>query len=245
MFCKNYVCIRDYESGSKNKYKTQPIQLGAVMVDLKRLEVVEDSLFVSTMRPELDDEKAKLAGLDPVEDEALKINKFTREELEKAPDTKLVWQTYLSYLEKYNVKGKNGSMWDAPIVGGFNNSNFDDVIDIRMCQKYGPDLDEWGGWSIYHPTYNFDIFQMIQHLFFSVRLNPNGRLNMDSLRDYFGMDKEGAHRAEMDVIQTAYLMLKILKLYKKLVAGDLGPKIKFADSFQSENELIKKFLSDK
>lgn len=242
MFAKNYIVIRDYETGSKNKYKTQPIQIGAVIVDLKRLEVVDDSLFVSSMRPELDDEKAKVAGLDPIEDEALKINNFTREELEKAPDTKLVWQNYLSYLEKYNLKGKGGSKWDAPIVGGFNNSNFDDVIDIRMCEKYGPKLDEWGGWTIYHPSFNFDVYQMVQHLFFSIRLNDKGSLSMDSLRTYFGMDKENAHRADVDVLQTAYLMIKILNLKKKLVNGDLGPKIKFQNSFANENEIIRKIL---
>jgi DNA polymerase III epsilon subunit-like protein len=239
---RNYVVVRDYETGSKNKYKTQPIQIGAVIVDVKKLEVVDDSLFVSTMRPELDDEKAKSLGLDPVEDEALKINGFTREELEKAPETKLVWQNYLSYLEKYNCKGKGGKNWDAPVIAGYNNSNFDDVIDIRMCEKYGPKLDEWGGWGIYHPTYNFDVFPMVQHLFYSIKLNDRGSLSMDSLREYFGMDKENAHRADIDVLQTAYLMIKILKLKKKLVSGELGPKIKFQGSFASENELIKKFL---
>jgi DNA polymerase III epsilon subunit-like protein len=236
------IVVRDYETGSKNKYKTQPIQIGAVIVDIKKLEIVEDSLFVSSMRPELDDEVAKKNGLDAVEDEALKINGFTREELVHAPDTKLVWENYLSYLEKYNLKGKNGSKWDAPIIGGFNSSNFDDVIDIRMCEKYGPKLDEWGGWSIYHPMYNFDVFAMVQHLFFSIKLNDRGSLSMDSLRDYFGMDKENAHKADVDVLQTAALMIKILKLYKKLINGDLGPKIKFAQSFGSENEMIKKIL---
>lgn len=239
---RNYIVVRDYETGSKNKYKTQPIQIGAVIIDPKRLEVVEDSLFVSTMRPELDDSKARASGFDPIEDEALKINGFTREELEKAPETKLVWQNYLSYLEKYNLKGKNGKNWDAPIVGGYNNANFDDVIDVRMCDKYGPKLDEWGGWGLYHPTANFDVYHMVQHLFFSIRLNERGSLSMDSLRDYFGMDKENAHKADVDVLQTAYLMLKIMKLYKKLVAGELGPKIKFQGSFATENQLVKNFL---
>jgi DNA polymerase III epsilon subunit-like protein len=239
---RNYICVRDYETGSKNKYKTQPIQIGAVMIDPKKLEVVEDSLFVSSMRPILDDKEAVAAGFDPIEDEALKVNGFTREELEKAPETKLVWQNYLSYLEKYNLKGKGGNNWNAPVVGGFNNSNFDDVIDIRMCEKYGPKLDDWGGWGIYHPTYNHDVFQMVQHLFFSINLNERGSLSMDSLREYFGMDKENAHKADIDVLQTAYLMIKIMRLYKKLINGDLGPKIKFSQSFASENEAIKKIL---
>jgi DNA polymerase III epsilon subunit-like protein len=227
----NNICFRDYETGSKNKYKCQPIQLAAVMIDLKRLEVIEDSLFESTLKPFFTDEECEKHGVDPIEDEALKKNGFTREELKDAPDPKLVWQNYCDYLKNYNLKGKGGGKWDAPSVGGYNNSNFDNQIDVRMCEKYGPKLDEWGGWSIYHPFNNFDAMQQVQNMFHAKKINPFNSISMDAMREYFGYSTENAHKADVDVLQGADMLIRFLKLNKALVNGELdlphGKKIKF------------------
>ena len=227
----NNIAFRDWETGGKNKYSCQPIQLACVMIDLQRLEVIEDSLFESTLRPIFDEETCKQNGVDPIEDEALKKNGFTREELKDAPDPKLVWQNYCDYLKNYNLKGKGGGKWDAPAVGGFNNSNFDNVIDVRMCEKHGPKLDEWGGWAIYHPFLNFDAMQSVQNMFHAKKINPFNSLSMDAMREYFGYKTENAHKADVDVLQGADMLIRFLKLNKALVNGELdlphGKKIKF------------------
>lgn len=231
---RNYICFRDYETGSKNKYKCQPVQLAAVMIDINRLCIVPDSHFESAMKPVFDDEECAKLNIDPLEDEALKINGFTREELAEAPETKLVWENYLEYLSKYNLKGNNGGKWDAPAVGGYNNSNFDDVIDIRMCEKYGPKLDDYGGWSIYHPFYNFDAQCLVQNFFHGSKINNNNSISMDAMREFFGYKTEGAHNALVDVTQGADLLIRFLKLTKAIVNGDIdlpkGKKIKFKNT---------------
>lgn len=228
---RNYICFRDYETGSKNKFKTQPIQIAAVMINLPRLEVVEDSLFESLIQPEWDESKCEELGIDPIQDEALAINKITREELKDAPQEKVVWQKYCDYLKDYNLKGIDGGKWDAPIIGGFNNRNFDDMIDIRLCEKYGPNLDDFGGWTMYHPFYNFDVAPILHTYFHNKKIVKNNSYSMDACREFFGYKTENAHKADIDVLQGADMLVRFLKLSRKLVAGELnlpeGKKIKF------------------
>ena len=49
---------------------------------------------------------------------------------------------------------------------------------------------------------------------------------LDSVRDYFGISKTGAHDALKDVKDTAELIVRFMKLHR-----NLGQKIKFKDSF--------------
>ena len=50
---------------------------------------------------------------------------------------------------------------------------------------------------------------------------------LDSLRDYMGISKEGAHDAIKDVKDTAEIMIRFLKLHR-----NLAEKIKFKGSFK-------------
>ena len=49
---------------------------------------------------------------------------------------------------------------------------------------------------------------------------------MDNLREYFGMDKDGAHDALKDVQDTAGLLIRFLKLHR-----NVAQKVSFRDSF--------------
>ena len=51
--------------------------------------------------------------------------------------------------------------------------------------------------------------------------------SMDSLRDYFGISKDGAHDAIKDVKDTAEIMIRFMKLHRNLAS-----KIKFKNSFK-------------
>ena len=228
---KNYVVFRDWETGSRNRYKCQPIQLAAVIVDLQRMEVVEDSLFNSTLLPEFDDAKCEELGIDPIQDEALKVNGHTREGLANAPHPKLVWQQYGDYLKNYNIKGKDGGKWNAPCVAGYNQTGFDNEIDIRMCQKYGPKLDDFGGWTLYHPFLRFDVQEEVASWFACVKINPQNSISMDAMREYLGYSKDGAHDAKVDVIQGADMGIRFWRLKRAIMQGKIdlpqGKKIKF------------------
>src|SRR3990167_2006650 len=105
MIFANY-CVLDLETGSRNKHTTQPLQLAAVIVDGRKLKVVDK--FQSLIRP-LATNDATAKGLDPIEDEALKVNGLNIEDLAKAPDLKSVWESFVSFVEKW--QGKKGDRW--------------------------------------------------------------------------------------------------------------------------------------
>ena len=86
------IIVFDFETGSRNPHKTQPVQIAAVAIHGRKLTIQPGGYFESLIRPELDDEKAIEMGVDPIEDEALAVNGKTREELAKAPSAKTVWK---------------------------------------------------------------------------------------------------------------------------------------------------------
>ena len=54
---------------------------------------------------------------------------------------------------------------------------------------------------------------------------------LDTLRDYFGIDKYGAHDAIKDVKDTAEIIIRFMKLHR-----NLGQKIKFKNAFTKSND---------
>ena len=77
----------DFETGSANPHRCQPIQLACVPIHGRKLEIIEDT-FCSLIQPVFNLEECDKYNLDPISDEALEINKIKREDLEKAPPLK-------------------------------------------------------------------------------------------------------------------------------------------------------------
>lgn len=227
----NFVAFRDWETGGKNKLTCQPLELACVIIDVKRLEVVPNSLFHSLLKPEEDEAIQKRLGLAPLEDDALKKNGLKIEDLRKAPKPKVVWDQYVEYLSHYNTKGESGDDWHAPIRAGFNNVNFDDYIDKRMCSMYGPKLSDNGDMTIYHPSQYMDANMLCHAMFNYHYITKNNRMSMDAIREYMGYKTDGAHSASVDVMQGADLLIRFFRLNRHLIEGKidmpLGKKIKF------------------
>lgn len=222
---RNVYLVIDFETGSKNPHKTQPIELASVAVHPRTLEIIPNSEFCSLIKP-VSDEKAIELGLDPIEDDALAVNQKTREELKKAPSIKSVWSQFCTYVNNYNTTGK---MWDAPIMVGFNNNGFDDIILNRIATKapweFGPVYEDRGTIGLFHPITNIDIMKMMYPW-----MESNSdifSLSMDKLRDYFGMSSAGAHEALQDVRDEAQIFIRLMKLTRKF-----SQKVTFKDSFK-------------
>ena len=109
------IIMFDFETGGRNPLKCQPTQIAAIALDGRNFRLKGE--FNSMMRPILDDEKAIAAGVDPVEDGALKVTGQTREQLAKAPLPKGVWKKFCTFVNKYNWKG---TPYFAPIPAGFS-----------------------------------------------------------------------------------------------------------------------------
>jgi len=219
------IIVFDFETGSRNPEKTQPVQIAAVAIHGRKLTIQPAGYFESLMRPELDDDKAIELGVDPIEDEALAVNGKTREELAKAPLPKTVWKKFANFVNKYNWKG---TPYFAPVAAGYNINGFDMPIVQRLCEQYGPTDKKTGKQTLFDKIHRID---MLDTVWMWMENNPDIKsISMDSMRDLLGMSKENAHDALQDVKDTANLMIAFMKLHRRI-----APKVKFEKAFADGN----------
>ena len=198
------IIMFDFETGGRNPLKCQPTQIAAIALDGRNFRLKGE--FNSMMRPILDDEKAIAAGVDPVEDGALKVTGQTREQLAKAPLPKGVWKKFCTFVNKYNWKG---TPYFAPIPAGFNILGYDMKIVDRLCKEYGPYDDKRQGQKLFHQIYKIDV---MDDVWLWTEGDPNVKsISMDSLRERMGLSADNAHDALQDVRDTANIFIKLQK----------------------------------
>jgi exonuclease I len=222
----NKLLVYDFETDSPHPETAQPVQLASLVLDSRTLEIIPNSEFVTTMRPEDIDEPTYFTEhRDTIEWHA-KVNKKTPEEiLQEWKDSipqKLAWESWVTYIERYHKGGKSKSKFTAPILCGMNIIRFDCLISDRLAQKYG-NLDAKGENKLFHPRDRIDLLNVLFQWF--ENLDDLAAYNMDALRDYFGLSSSGAHNALKDVQDTALLIQKFLKL-NRTVAN----RVKFKNS---------------
>ncbi|MAF25448.1 hypothetical protein CL634_07730 [bacterium] len=219
------IIVFDFETGSRNPDKTQPVQIAAVAIHGRKLTIQNGGYFESLMRPVLDDDKAIEMGIDPIEDEALAVNGKTRKELAKAPQPKTVWKKFSNFVNKYNWKK---TPYFAPVAAGYNINGFDMPIVQRLCEQYGPTDKKTGKQTLFDKIHRID---MMDTVWMWMENNVDIKsLSMDSMRDLLGMSKENAHDAMQDVKDTANLMIAFMKLHRRV-----SPKVKFEKAFADGN----------
>jgi DNA polymerase III epsilon subunit-like protein len=198
------IIVFDFETGGRNPKSCQPTQIAAMALDGRNFK--PKGTFNSMMRPIIDDEKAIKAGVDPIEEGALRVTGQTREQLAKAPLPKGVWKKFCTFVNKYNWKGTS---YFAPIACGYNINGYDMPIVDRLCEQYGPWDDKKQKQKLFNPIFNYDVFQ-------DVKLWTEGdpsikSISLDSIRDIMGLSKENAHDALQDVRDTANVFIKLQK----------------------------------
>ena len=130
---------------------------------------------------------------------------------------------FTGYLEKYHMRSKKQSQFTATIAAGYNIYRFDLPIIQRMAKKYG-DTNKEGNSKIFYPR---DVVDMLNLVFYWFEHNADLKsYTLDNLRDYMGIDKDGAHDAIKDVKDTAAILTRFMRLHR-----NLAKKITFKDAF--------------
>jgi|TARA_R100000278_G_C5461928_1_gene161216 DNA polymerase III epsilon subunit-like protein len=203
---RDYI-IFDFETGSRNPRTTQPTQIAALALDGRNLSVKGE--FNSEIKPILDDDEAIAAGVDPIEDGALKVTGKNRKDLAKAPALKSVWKKFCQFVDQYNWKK---DPFFSPIPVGFNIIGFDMVIVNRLCKEFGPWDDKRKEQKLFSKVYKVDI---MDNVFLWTEGDPSVRsISMDSLRERMGLSTENAHDALQDVKDEANIFIKLLKTHR-------------------------------
>lgn len=213
----------DFETGGRNPLRCQPTQIAAIALHSRKLTIEPSGTFNSEILPILDDEAALAAGVDPIEQGALDVTGKTREGLAEAPPLKLVWENFVTWVNKFNYKKSN---YTAPIPCGHNIVNFDMPIINRLCNKFGQ-IDKDGRQNLFNNLWFMDT---MQDTFGWTESNIDVKSRtLSATMDFMGMPtklKEGAHDALQDVKNTANILIKLLKFRREVAS-----KTNFGTSF--------------
>lgn len=211
---RNHILVFDFETGSRNPETCEVLQIAACVLDARRLELYPDT-FNTYVKP-LDDSK--------VEAEALAVNKIDLALLEDKPTIDAVWPKFVDFVNKFNKTP--GNSWNAPIAAGHNIKNFDMIIANRLCRQYHFVDKRDGSPNIFNRMQMIDTIDMLFPWFENLTEPENNKL--DTWRSYFGISKEGAHNALVDVQQCALIIQRFLRFHRK-IAQKTSFKGAFAD----------------
>lgn len=211
-----YICVFDFETDGVNPLVCNPIQVAAVMLDPRTLNICDQ--FVSMMKPPyIDDEKYFEKHKETIEWHAKTKNVKAETILKswkKAPDTKLVWKSFKEFNFKFHTKQTNQGSFTAPIPAGYNIVNFDIPIAHRLCKEYGY-LDTNGRSKLFSAVNKFDVYDMVFSWF--ENLTEPEALNAETLFAFLGLDTTGAHDALVDVTNTAKVLIRFLNFQRRIV----------------------------
>lgn len=226
------ICVFDMETDGSDPNLCSPVQISAVIVDPVKLEIVPDSEFNVFCKPEVMEAAADYKYETDILSFHAKVRGCSEEEIYKKwqeyPSQEVSWKAFVSYLEKYHCfGGKKKSMFSAPIAAGYNINRFDLKIVNRMCLKYKNYEPKEKNSNIFHPRDVLDIMNLVFYWFESTDLKS---YSLDTVRDYLGISKDGAHDALKDVQDCARILIRFLKLHR-----NFSQKVKFKDSFLNDN----------
>lgn len=224
----NKICVFDFETDGSDPSVCSPVQLAAVMVDPIKLDIIPNSDFNVTFKPEVIEKDPEYEYTTDVVDFHAKVSGCSKADIMERwrnnPSQEHSWKMFVDYLDKYHSRSSRKSQFSAPIAAGYNIYRFDLPIMDRMAVKYG-NTNKEGRNGIFFPRDVIDIINLMFYWF-----EQNGELksySLDSVRDYFGISKEGAHDAIKDIKDSAEIMIRFMKLHRRLANN-----IKFKDSFR-------------
>lgn len=220
------IVVFDFETTGRNAETCDPVQVAAIVIDPRNLNIIKDSEFNSLMCPptltnmgvkEYMNSDSDL--LDTIKWHAKNQQKTPEEVVtswKKAPSQESVWQTFINYINKYNWKN---SFFSAPMAGGMNILEFDIPIYKRLNKLY----------KIKEPFWKRDKADLLNICFYWFEDLSDAPTNykMDTLREWFGLSSLNAHDALQDVKDTAAILIKFMKLHRTV-----AKKVQFKKGFK-------------
>jgi exonuclease I len=227
---KNKICVFDMETDGSDPRACSPVQLAAVIIDPINLEIVKGSEFNINFKPETLEADDNYVYTTDILDFHAKVRGCAKDDILNSwktyPKQSQAWDMFVNYLDKYHTRSSKKSQFSAPIAAGYNINRFDLVIVDRLSNKY-KNTNKEGKTDLFYPR---DVMDVINLVFYWFENNDEIKsLSLDNLREYFGIDKEGGHDALKDVMDTANIMIRFLKLHRSLSA-----KIKFKGAFKNQ-----------
>lgn len=197
----NNVIVVDCETTGLSWEEHEVCQLAAMAFDGGTMEPIrQGGTFESLLRP---------LKPETIQDQALKVNGLSRELLENAVHPRVVWGSFVRWVQAFNLKG-NGIL-TAPILAGKNVRNFDIHFLNRLGALYSPKKEKE---VLFNRREQIDLEDLLRQWFWS---NPTvEKMSMDYLRERFKMKTDRAHSALGDVEQTGRMIQYFMQLTRDL-----------------------------
>jgi len=232
----NNICVFQFDMDGRNPWDDSPIKLSAIMIDPRKLEIIDGSEFFSIIQPldikmtmlnEDEEEEDYYTRHKDVIDAMAKAEVSTPdkiiERLEKAQEADWVWHEWSEYLLRYNVDPVKRSQYGAPIPAGYNLFDKEWILMRRLARQF-KDMDRNYSPKVFHPTHKFDAFLMCVN--WLENLAEPQSYGFDTIRPYFGMDPK---RNELDNI--ARLVIRFLGMTRKH-----AEKVRFKNAFKEVDD---------
>jgi DNA polymerase III alpha subunit (gram-positive type) len=220
---KNFV-VFDIETDDKNPRTCNPIQIAALVVHPRKLEIVENSEFTTWIQPDdfhnKDYYKNHKSTIDwHANNHGIKPEEFL-EILAAAPKEKIAWASFVDYLKRYYAQGKSKTLFNAPILVGYNIFEFDKIIIDRLCEKYKNTTAD-GVPNIYNKRDTVDIMKLVFAWFESLQMVQN--YSMDHLREVLRINSVGvAHEGLKDCHDEAQIFIRLMALHRRFAQKVTG-----------------------
>lgn len=111
--------------------------------------------------------------------------------------------------EKLISKAGQKDLEDADMAKLYRN-----IKKLKEPWGFGPWNHKKGQQALFHPAHKIDLIN-ITYAWHEANREMQS-YSMDSQRDYFGMPKDGAHDAMVDVLHEAELLVRYLKLHREI-----------------------------
>lgn len=214
----NRIIVFDLETDLPTPEDANPVQIGAIVLHPRSLEVVEGGEFNAMIRPPgIDTKEYYTDAREGTISFHTKVQNKTREEIidswKAARPEKDVMADFATFCKRFNY-GKKRGMYSRVIASGYNVIKFDIPILQRVCEKHGH-VDKKGTQNLFFPRDILDVMHIAWNWFENLDNGPPN-LKLDTLREYFGMSGENAHDALQDVKDTAEILRRFMRTTRKV-----------------------------
>lgn len=217
------VIVMDLETDGTDPETANPVEIAAVAINPRTLEIRTDDTFKVTVRPPgftgkdyMTEEKektiawhAKTRGV-----ESQDIIDLWKDGLSE----KIAWKQFVSFVNKWDVeKDPSKKLWyGQPIISGYNIDGFDIPILERLNKKHKTT------WPFSKMPKSLDLLPLIYSWFWELEnIYELPDFKLDTVKSYLGLESSGqAHEALSDVIDTAKIYVRFINFMKRQASDD-------------------------
>ena len=206
-----WIIVFDWETDGTDPSTCNPVELAAVPIEPRTLEIKTDKAFSTVIKPPgitkedyFTDERqktiewhAKQRGVDSADIVAA---------WKKGKSEKIAWKNFCEYCKKFHIEKSYGNWYTEPIAAGYNIIGFDLPICERLAKKHKTPMP-------FAKVNKMDLMDLLFYWFENLDEPKNMRL--DTMRDFFGVKAEQAHEAYSDTVDSAKLLTQFIKFHRR------------------------------